>query len=78
MTEKLEGAARETEALADLQSRGWEMAEGRDAIVKTFKFKNFIEAFGWMSRMAIHGRKAEPPSRVVQRLQPGRGDLDDP
>jgi len=56
MTEKLEGAARD-QALAELNSRGWELAEGRDAIVKTFKFKSFIEAWGWMSRMAIHAEK---------------------
>jgi len=56
MTERLEGIARD-EALAELQSRGWALAEGRDAIMKTFKFKSFIEAWGWMSRMAIHAEK---------------------
>lgn len=58
MTEKLEGAARDA-ALADLTARGWALTEGRDAIVKTFKFKNFIEAWGWMSRMAIHAEKLD-------------------
>lgn len=33
------------------------MGEGRDAIVKDFKFKNFVEAFGWMTRAAIWAEK---------------------
>ena len=38
-------------ALAELT--GWAAAEGRDAIVKTFAFKDFNQAFGWMTRVAI-------------------------
>lgn len=38
-------------ALADLP--GWSLVEGRDAIAKTFTFKNFNAAFGWMSRVAM-------------------------
>ena len=56
MSTKLEGAAREA-ALADLAERGWEEVDGRDAIAKTFKFGNFIDAWGWMSRMAIVAEK---------------------
>ena len=32
---------------------GWTLAEGRDAIQKRFTFKNFVEAFGWMTRVAL-------------------------
>ena len=56
MTARLEGAARD-EAVAALTAKGWELVEGRDAIRKTFKFRSFIEAFGWMTRMAIHAEK---------------------
>ena len=56
MSTKLEGAAR-SEALAELASRGWSEVDGRDAIVKTFKFANFVDAWGWMSRMAIVAEK---------------------
>lgn len=56
MTEKLTGSERDT-ALADLTARGWSLLEDRDAIRKTFKFGSFIEAWGWMSRMAIHAEK---------------------
>jgi 4a-hydroxytetrahydrobiopterin dehydratase len=32
---------------------GWSMVEGRDAITKRFTFKDFNEAFGWMTRVAM-------------------------
>jgi len=33
--------------------KGWSEAKGRDAIVKTFQFKSFNQAWGWMSRIAV-------------------------
>lgn len=39
--------------LAPLLSSGWSIVEGRDAIKKDFKFKNFNEAFGFMTRVAL-------------------------
>ena len=56
MSDKLEGEAR-TEALAVFEAQGWSLVEGRDAIQKTFKFKSFVEAWGWMTRMAIVAEK---------------------
>jgi 4a-hydroxytetrahydrobiopterin dehydratase len=32
---------------------GWRLAEGRDAIQRGFKFKNFSEAWGFMNRVAL-------------------------
>jgi 4a-hydroxytetrahydrobiopterin dehydratase len=32
---------------------GWEPVEGRDAIRKSFKFKNFNQAWGFMTRVAL-------------------------
>jgi len=54
MTEKLTGEARK-QALAKLT--GWTEAPGRDAIAKTFVFKDFNEAFGFMSRVALVAEK---------------------
>jgi len=54
MVEKL-GAEARREALADLS--GWSQVEGRDAIEKSFKFKNFNEAWGFMSRVALAAEK---------------------
>ena len=40
MTDKLTDSARD-EALAPLIANGWTLAEGRDAIRKTFRFRDF-------------------------------------
>lgn len=56
MVEKLAGAAR-AQALAGLN--GWREAEGRDAIHKSFRFKDFNAAFGFMARIALAAEKAD-------------------
>lgn len=56
MATKLEGAERSA-ALSELE--GWTEVEGRDAIQKNFTFKNFNEAFGWMSRVAMLAEKMD-------------------
>ena len=56
MTEKLSDTARET-TLKPLLENGWSMVEGRDAIHKTYKFADFTEAFGFMTRAAIWAEK---------------------
>ena len=56
MAEKLAGAARQA-ALAGL--KGWIEVEGRDAITRTFKFKNFNQAFGFMARVAMKAEKMD-------------------
>ena len=38
---------------------GWSEATGRDAIVKTFQFKSFSLAWGWMSRVALLAEKMD-------------------
>ena len=54
MAEKLSGEGRK-QALAKLA--GWTEVQGRDAIAKTFVFKDFNEAFGFMSRVALVAEK---------------------
>ncbi|MBL4751059.1 MAG: 4a-hydroxytetrahydrobiopterin dehydratase [Amylibacter sp.] len=56
MTELLGTMQRETD-LAALLSSGWELVEGRDAIKRSFKFKTFNQAFGWMTRIAMYAEK---------------------
>jgi 4a-hydroxytetrahydrobiopterin dehydratase len=53
---KLEGAARKT-ALANLAE--WREVEGRDAITRKFVFKDFNQAFGFMSRVALIAEKMD-------------------
>lgn len=36
---------------------GWQINEAGTAITKTFKFKDFNAAFGWMSRVALMAEK---------------------
>ena len=40
-----------------LLNNGWQEVEGRDAIQKEFKLKNFVDAFGFMTRAAIWAEK---------------------
>jgi 4a-hydroxytetrahydrobiopterin dehydratase len=53
---KLTAEARKT-ALQALP--GWEEVSGREAIAKTFVFKDFNEAFGFMSRVALVAEKRD-------------------
>jgi 4a-hydroxytetrahydrobiopterin dehydratase len=45
------------DALAALP--GWSAAEGREAIQKSFRFKDFNEAFGFMTRVALAAEKLD-------------------
>jgi 4a-hydroxytetrahydrobiopterin dehydratase len=56
MRAKLTGSARSA-ALAKL--KGWSEVSGRDAIAKKFVFKDFNEAFGFMSRAALVAEKMD-------------------
>ena len=38
---------------------GWKLVKGRNAITKIFKFKDFTEAFGWMTSMALYAEKKD-------------------
>ena len=44
-------------ALTELMASGWALDAGRDALAKTYQFRNFVEAFGWMTRAAIWAEK---------------------
>jgi len=54
MSEKLDGQAR-AQALARLD--GWAEADGRDAITRTFRFRDFGAAFAFMTRAALMAEK---------------------
>lgn len=56
MTEILSDEARKL-LLEPLFETGWRMTAGRDAIAKTFVFDSFVDAFGWMTRVAIWAEK---------------------
>ena len=54
MAERLSAEARRA-ALAELA--GWQEVQGREAIARTFIFRDFNEAFGFMSRAALVAEK---------------------
>lgn len=56
MADKLTDTGREA-LIAPLLANGWAHDPVRDAISKTFVFGNFVEAFGWMSQMALRAEK---------------------
>lgn len=56
MTEKLTGADLD-KALANLD--GWEASADKLAISKSYKFDNFVEAFGFMTRAAFKAEKSD-------------------
>jgi 4a-hydroxytetrahydrobiopterin dehydratase len=56
MTAKLTGKAR-ADALAALT--GWTEVAGRDAITRSFKFVDFNQAWGFMTRVALAAEKAD-------------------
>ena len=56
MTEKLSEETRGP-LLKPLFDTGWELVEGRDAIRKTFKFGDLVEAFAFMTKAAIWAEK---------------------
>jgi 4a-hydroxytetrahydrobiopterin dehydratase len=56
MVEKLSMAARKS-ALQGLP--GWSEVAGREAIQRTFSFKDFNEAFGFMTRAALVAEKSD-------------------
>jgi 4a-hydroxytetrahydrobiopterin dehydratase len=50
MVEKLDAAAR---AALAAELPGWRPVEGRDALSRSFRFKDFSEAWGFMARVAL-------------------------
>lgn len=50
MVQKLDEAARAELATA---LPAWRLAEGRDAIIRSFRFRDFSEAWGFMARVAL-------------------------
>ncbi|CAK5089980.1 unnamed protein product [Meloidogyne enterolobii] len=40
-----------------IKEKGWKITPGRDAIQKEFKFEDFNEAFGFMTRIALKADK---------------------
>jgi len=55
MVQKLD-AAQVAESIAEL--KGWTVSDDGQAIVRSFVFGDFVEAFGFMTRVAIYAERA--------------------
>jgi 4a-hydroxytetrahydrobiopterin dehydratase len=51
-------AARTGEIAMDAPS-GWSFEDGGKALVRSFRFKDFSEAFAFLTRVALHAEKAD-------------------
>ena len=58
MPNKLTQLERNDELLS-LLNNDWKIVDNRDAIYKKFKFKSFIQAFSWMTSVAIIAEKMD-------------------
>jgi 4a-hydroxytetrahydrobiopterin dehydratase len=56
MVQKLQGDARRA-ALAEIA--GWSEDDARDAITRSFRFRDFSEAFAFMTRVALASEQAD-------------------
>ncbi|XP_075397692.1 pterin-4-alpha-carbinolamine dehydratase 2 isoform X1 [Tenrec ecaudatus] len=50
-------AEERSRVILDLKAAGWSELSERNAIYKEFSFKNFNQAFGFMSRVALQAEK---------------------
>ncbi|MGF1659732.1 MAG: 4a-hydroxytetrahydrobiopterin dehydratase [Rubrimonas sp.] len=68
MADRLTDAERAA-ALSELAASGWVHDPGRDAISRGFRFRDFSEAWGFMSRAALAAEKLDhhPEWRNVYR-----------
>jgi 4a-hydroxytetrahydrobiopterin dehydratase len=57
--QKLNEEERSTLLSPLLTNSSWEMVQNRDAIKKTFTFKDFNESFGFMTRIALRADKVD-------------------
>jgi 4a-hydroxytetrahydrobiopterin dehydratase len=55
---RLEGDQRAV-ALTYFSGNGWALGKDRDAVSKSFQFDNFVQAFGFMSQVALQAEKSD-------------------
>ncbi len=56
MTHKLNNEEK-TIFIGEQTKNGWKYIEENDSIYKKFEFKNFVDAFSWMTKVALFAEK---------------------
>ena len=46
-----------TTFISEQTKKGWQYIEKNDSIYKKFEFKNFVDAFSWMTKVALFAEK---------------------
>jgi 4a-hydroxytetrahydrobiopterin dehydratase len=70
MVRRFVDAAEREAALAGLS--GWRLVPGRDAITRSFEFRDFVEAFGFMTQVALVAERMDHHpewSNVYRRVE---------
>jgi 4a-hydroxytetrahydrobiopterin dehydratase len=57
MAVKLSEKDKEVALMVNLKKNGWKHLKDRDAIYKNFEFNNFVDAFAWMTKVALYAEK---------------------
>lgn len=47
--------------------QGWSLEDGGTALIKSYRFKNFSEAFGFLTRLALHAEKIDHHPEFTSR-----------
>ena len=58
MRDLLQGEALDA-AVKPLTEKGWTLADDRTSLARSFRFRDFGEAFGWMTRVALAAEKLD-------------------
>jgi len=53
----MQGQVKEIRMIDISELTNWQAVDGRDAIERSFKFKNFMEAFAFMTQTALKAEK---------------------
>jgi hypothetical protein len=75
MVAQIDAAAR---AALPATLSGWSLVEGRDAIRRAFRFKDFSEAWGFMARVALLAEAQDVTERVWRRMVAANPDIRPP
>merc|ERR1712226_715553 len=58
---KIIGSSEHAAELVELTKAGWTVDETKDCLSKKYQFKDFNQAFGWMTRVALMADKMDHP-----------------
>ena len=58
--------------------QGWSLDDDGKALVRSFRFKDFSEAFAFLTRVALHAEKVDHHPEFTSVVEPRRLPPDEP